>query len=117
MRAFSQRFKDIDPHKNYYRIMKLKENATPYRVGINYKQLAKFYQKDENAKEDIHEEKRRLLEEAYEVLRQPEKRQQYNTIRGPEEETKQAKEKWEKMEREDEFWKAKYQYDRICESF
>ena len=51
------------------------------------------------------------------MLREPEKRQQYNRIRVPEEETKESKEKWEKMEREDEFWKAKYQYDRICESF
>ena len=92
--------------------MKLKESATREEVIYNYKGLANFYAKEEDATEDIHEEKRKLLEEAYEVLREADKRDQYDKIRVPEEETEEVKQKWEKLEREDEGWEAKYQKDR-----
>ena len=64
---------------------------------------------DEYWKEDIHKEKRMLLDEAYQVLSEMSKRKEYDRIRVPEEETEEVKQMWEKVEREDEGWEARFQ--------
>ena len=87
--------------------MKLKESATQEEVKKNYYALFRYYHPDRD--EGIHQEKLKLLNEAYQVLSESEKRQEYDRIRVPEEETKEVKQKWEKVEREDEDWEMFYE--------
>ena len=66
--------------KNYYDILEINENASPEIVEKAYKTLAKKYHPDlqeENLKQE-YENKLELINEAYEVLSNEQKRIQYN---------------------------------------
>ena len=82
MRAFSKRFGEIDPQKNYYRILKLKEDASQQEVKKNFHRLAMFYHPDRN--KGLHQEKFKLVNEAYQILSDKEMRDEYDRIRVPE---------------------------------
>lgn len=66
--------------KNYYEILEINEKASPEIVEKAYKTLAKKYHPDlqENDFKKEAEEKLKLINEAYEVLSNPEKRKQYD---------------------------------------
>ncbi len=63
-----------------------------------------FYHPDRNR--GFHQEKFKLLNEAYQVLSDKEMREEYDRIRVPEDETEEAKKKWQKVEREDQGWES-----------
>tara|TARA_Y100000588_G_C14265486_1_gene929669 strand:- start:2554 stop:3540 length:987 start_codon:yes stop_codon:yes gene_type:complete len=64
--------------KDYYQVMGLKANASDKEIKTAYRRLARKYHPD-ISKEDNAEEKFKALGEAYEVLKDPEKRKLYDT--------------------------------------
>jgi len=66
-------------YKDYYQIMGLSKNATKEEVKRAYKKLARKYHPDVS-KETNAEEKFKELGEAYEVLKDPEKRAAYDQL-------------------------------------
>ena len=67
--------------KNYYEILEINNNASQEIVEKAYKTLAKKYHPDlqEGSKKIEYEEKLKKINEAYEVLSDPEKRANYDT--------------------------------------
>lgn len=67
-------------NKNYYDILEINKNASPEIVKKAYITLAKKYHPDlqENEQKKDSEEKLKLINEAYEVLSDEEKRKQYD---------------------------------------
>lgn len=63
-----------------------------------------FYHPDRNR--GLHQEKFKLVNEAYQVLGDKEMRDEYDRIRIPEDETEEAKNKWQKVDREDQGWES-----------
>lgn len=63
--------------KDYYEIMGLQRNASPQEVKQAYRKLARKYHPDVSKEADA-EERFKELGEAYEVLKDPEKRRQYD---------------------------------------
>jgi curved DNA-binding protein CbpA len=84
--------------------MKLKEDASQQEVKKNFHRLAMFYHPDRNR--GLHQEKFKLINEAYQVLSDKEMREEYDRIRVPEDDTEEAKKKWQKVEREDQGWES-----------
>lgn len=66
-------------YKDYYKIMGIKRDATQDEVKRTYRKLARKYHPDVS-KEDDAELKFKELGEAYEVLRDPEKRAAYDQL-------------------------------------
>lgn len=66
--------------KNYYDILEVNQNASPEIIKKAYTTLAKKYHPDlqENELKKDSEEKLKLINEAYEVLSDEEKRKQYD---------------------------------------
>lgn len=66
--------------KNYYEILEVNENASKEVIDKAYKVLAKKYHPDlqEEKNKKAAEEKIKSLNEAYEVLSNPEKRKKYD---------------------------------------
>lgn len=64
-------------HKDYYKVMGLKHDATEKDIKTAYRRLARKYHPDLNKEPDA-EEKFKELGEAYDVLRDPEKRKTYD---------------------------------------
>ena len=66
--------------KNYYEILEINKNASQEIVEKAYKTLAKKYHPDlqQGEKKAEYEEKLKLINEAYETLSDPEKREKYN---------------------------------------
>lgn len=66
--------------KNYYDILQINKNASPEIVEKAYKTLVRMYHPDlqENINKQEFEEKLKLINEAYEVLSNEEKRKQYD---------------------------------------
>ena len=64
-------------YKDYYKIMGLEKNATQEHIKTAYRKLARKYHPDVS-KEPNAEEHFKELGEAYEVLKDPNKRQQYD---------------------------------------
>jgi molecular chaperone DnaJ len=65
--------------KNYYQILEVMESANQEQIKVNYLRLAKIYHPDMNVNnKDEAEAKMKLLNEAYEVLSNPKKRQLYD---------------------------------------
>lgn len=63
--------------KDYYKVMGLEKNATDKEIKIAYRRLARKYHPD-LSKEANAEERFKELGEAYEVLKDPEKRKTYD---------------------------------------
>ena len=66
-------------YKDYYKILGVSRDAKPEDIRKAYRKLAKQYHPDVN-KESGAEEKYKEINEAYEVLKDPEKRQKYDTL-------------------------------------
>ena len=66
-------------YKDYYKILGVPRDAKPEDIRKAYRKLAKQYHPDVS-KEKNAEEKYKEINEAYEVLKDPEKRQKYDTL-------------------------------------
>ena len=66
--------------ENYYDILEVNKNASPEIIEKAYKTLVKKYHPDlqENNLKNNYEEKIKKINEAYEILSNPEKRKNYN---------------------------------------
>ena len=69
-------------YKDYYKILGLSKTASTEEVGKAFKKLARKYHPDLNADDKVAEEKFKEINEAYEVLRDPERRKLYDQL-GP----------------------------------
>lgn len=65
--------------KDYYQVMGIDRNATPDEIKRAYRKLARKYHPDVS-KEANAEDKFKELQEAYEVLKDPEKRKKYDHL-------------------------------------
>jgi molecular chaperone DnaJ len=65
--------------RDYYEILGVGKNATPEEIKKAYRRLARKHHPDVNQGNSEAEEKFKELNEAYEVLGSPEKRQMYDT--------------------------------------
>jgi molecular chaperone DnaJ len=64
--------------KDYYQVLGIGRNATEEEIKKSYRQLALKYHPDRNPGDKASEEKFKEASEAYEVLRDPEKRRLYD---------------------------------------
>lgn len=67
--------------KNYYTILGVREDAGVEEIKKAYRRLAKQYHPDANPGNKAAEEKFKEISEAYDVLSDPQKRQQYDQMR------------------------------------
>jgi curved DNA-binding protein len=66
--------------KDYYKILGLEKQASAEDIKKAYRKLAKKYHPDKNPNDKTAEEKFKELSEAYEVLKDPEKRKKYDKL-------------------------------------
>ena len=66
------------PGKDYYKILGVDKSASPAEIKKSYRKLALKYHPDHNEGDKSAEAKFKDLNEAYAVLRDPEKKQQYD---------------------------------------
>jgi curved DNA-binding protein len=67
-------------YKDYYKILEIDKKATPAEVKKAYRTLAKKNHPDKNLNDKKAEERFKLINEANEVLGNPEKRKQYDEL-------------------------------------
>jgi molecular chaperone DnaJ len=67
--------------KDYYQILGVKENASASEIKRAYRSLAKQYHPDKNPNNKEAEEKFKNISEAYDILSDPKKKQQYDQMR------------------------------------
>jgi len=66
--------------KDYYRILEVSKDASTDEINKAYRRLAKKYHPDKNPNDKKSEEKFKEISEAYEVLKDPEKRKRYDQL-------------------------------------
>jgi DnaJ-class molecular chaperone len=71
----------MDPKKNYYDILSVSENATIDEIKKAYRKLAKEYHPDTKGGDKGAENRFKDISEAYAVLKNPKKRQEYDLMR------------------------------------
>ncbi len=67
-------------YKDYYQILNVPRSATDKEIKASYRKLARQYHPDTNAGNKASEEKFKEIAEAYEVLKDPEKRKRYDQL-------------------------------------
>ncbi|MBP6334242.1 MAG: J domain-containing protein [Bacteroidia bacterium] len=67
-------------YKDYYKILGLEKNATPDQIRKAFRELAKKYHPDKNPNNKSAEDKFKQINEAHEVLKDPEKRRRYDEL-------------------------------------
>jgi curved DNA-binding protein len=67
-------------YKDYYKVLGVDRNADDAEIKRVYRQLALKYHPDKNPGDKTSEERFKEINEAYEVLGDPEKRQKYNQL-------------------------------------
>ncbi len=67
-------------YKDYYKILGVSRNATQDEINKAFRKLAKKYHPDFNPNNKEAEEKFKEINEAYEVLKDPEKRKRYDML-------------------------------------
>jgi curved DNA-binding protein CbpA len=67
--------------KDYYKILDISSNATPEEIKKNYRKLAIKFHPDHNLGDPSYENKFKEITEAYAVLIDPKKREQYDRFR------------------------------------
>ncbi|MBD3184495.1 molecular chaperone DnaJ [Candidatus Poribacteria bacterium] len=69
------------PKKDYYEILDVKNNASAEDIKKAYRDLAKKYHPDKNPGDEVAEERFKEIQEAYDVLKNPEKKAEYDQIK------------------------------------
>ncbi len=67
-------------YRDYYKILAVDKKATQDEIKKQYRKLARKYHPDKNPGDKASEEKFKELQEAYEVLKDSEKRSKYDTL-------------------------------------
>src|SRR6266851_4258301 len=67
-------------YKDYYKILGVNKNASEKEIRKAYRKLARKYHPDVNPEDKSAEDKFKELNEAYEVLSDPEKRKRYDQL-------------------------------------
>lgn len=67
-------------YRDYYKILEVEKTASQEEIKKNYRRLARKYHPDKNPDSKASENKFKELQEAYEVLKDPEKRQKYDQL-------------------------------------
>lgn len=65
--------------KDYYKILEITSSATDADIKKSFRRLALLYHPDRNFGSNLHEAKFKEIKEAYEVLSDSRKRQEYNS--------------------------------------
>lgn len=67
-------------YRDYYKILEIDKKAPQDEIKKQYRKLARKYHPDKNPGDKTSEDKFKELQEAYEVLKDPDKRSKYDTM-------------------------------------